>query len=162
MKKSIVRKEVFIAYDGREFDTEGDAILHEAKITLFDILRKHQPRGKEYHAVYIPITEDKAIDYSSLNITNKEQLKIPGWNLIEDSGEKSLAFSIDYLMEQVFGTQKPVPEAPKVLPEAEQKSIIQLKKAIVEIIRRNTSLTEASPQAILGNLIMELQDLIRK
>jgi hypothetical protein len=47
-----------------------------------------------------------------------------------------------------------------VLPPQEQKNVAQLKKAVMEIVLRNSRAT-ATPEAILGNLIMELQDLLR-
>jgi hypothetical protein len=155
MKKQVVQKEIYITEDGREFDDVEKAETHEAKLIVLKQLDKIKPSGKEYHAVYIPVMESPP-NLQVFNITNPTIAKTPGWNLIEDNGNSSIIIAIEDLMKQ-FTT--PTPRSAQFTTE-EQKGVAHFKKAVADIVMRNSRL-QATPEAILGNLIMELQDLIR-
>lgn len=156
MKKQVIQKEIFVTEDERLFDNETDALNHEKKINLLKDISKSIPQGKQFYAVYITNTSLQVNLEDVFNVSKPTVGKLPGWNLIEDMGHSSNIFAIEDLLENYSTpTNRSIN-----LSEGEQKNIAQFKKAIADIVIRSTKL-QATPEAILGNLIMELQDLIR-
>ncbi len=155
MKKQVVQKEIYITEDGREFDDVSKAERHEEKSYILNILKQHQPLDDVYHTVYINnIPEEKITDDLIRIFKVKDKIINVGWNLLHDNGVNATCQSIDKIFKEKL------PDNVLVLNPEEQKGVAHFKKAIAEIVLRNTRL-QATPEAILGNLIMELQDLIR-
>jgi len=156
MVKQTVTKEIYVTDDAREFTSEALAKQHESKLSWFsDRVKSLQVDtfriDKEYHTVFIEgadsITRKTIGDVFSL--TNPENL-VDGWNLILDSKKQSGCFPIERLITEAFQSK----EVRWNLSEQEQMGIAQFKKSVAEIIARNTKM-QASPEGILGNLIME-------
>lgn len=158
MKKQVVQKEIYVTEDGREFDDVSKAERHEEKSTALSDIKQYKPIDDVYHTVYIPSTVSesclKAINSIERIFRVKNKIN-SGWNLIHDKGEEASSFPIDDLVKQ-YST--PTPRSME-LPN-EGVKVASLKKSIMDIVTRNSRL-QATPQAILGNLIMELQDLVR-
>lgn len=160
MKKTVVQKEVFITCDGVQFENESDANKHEEKWSLLRDLNQAIPLPVTLNNQYITIFINKG-SFELLRerikdvftLSNPENL-VEGWNLIHDKGREAKCFSINKFFET------PAPVLQQSMTIEEQQKVNDIKKAIYGIVRVNSN-NPASPEGKLGNIIMQLQDLIK-
>lgn len=155
MQSKKIEKTVFITEDGREFDNELVAKRHEEKIALIKELSRYLP-NKKYIVLYIPAEPTVEIlnkVAKTFVLDNVNEL-CSGWNLIIDNEENAHCIPLEKLL-----IPKKAVEVP-ALSQEEQIGVMELKKRIYGIIARNSKM-QATAEGILGNIMMDLQDLIK-
>jgi len=160
MKKETVQREVFIADDGQKFDDEKDCEIYESKIELLRKLKNVKLMEKNFYTIFIEKGfEENVKDMVKeiFKVKNPDIIK-DGWNLLYDGGDDSICFPIEDLMKRIT---EPTPREPKkpVITETELQGIAQIKLKLKDILKRAMS-PNGSPEGKLGQLIMEIQELI--
>lgn len=160
MKKTIIQKEVYITDDGVEFTNEDDAHAHEYKNLILSSLEKRRRVEKinnVFTAVWVADDAGMVEELCKAFKISEKDIRKHDWNLLSDGHNKTFVYSIEDLIKSWSEPKRSSVE----LSEEEKMGIAQFKKSLVDIIARNTKL-QATPEGILGNLIMELQDLLTK
>lgn len=181
MEIKTIEKQVYITEDGLEFYDKDDAITHEGKQDCVKKLSyiNNNKHGVKYYLVFnndpIEVTNvllDSAFfKMRNPDVVNTEEFDNASYFLIEDNNDKSIDVNFSgcnvYPISQE--TTKKLLGETKILPGATEQTenVIstcdnsQIKKQLQEILIRNTNSKNGwSPEMVLGNMIMEITDLI--
>jgi len=163
MKKEIVQKEIFISEDGYGFEEEDLCRKHEKKMTLLNEIKSKKVMDKNFYAIFIKAEAGLKLGQKIQEVfcvKNPDIIK-EGWNLLYDGGSDSICFPIEDLMKRMT---EPIPRTPKEEPKGEskeeQQSLQQVKQKLLQIISSPRQMQGASPEGILGNIILMLQELV--
>ena len=165
MKKETVQKEVYIADDGQEFDNEMDCEIYETKMNVLNELKDVKLMDKNFYTLFIKeaLLKEAKEKINKVFKTKNPDIVREGWNLLYDGGKDSICFPIEDIMKTFTEPVKREPEAPvkRELTEDEILSVKTLKKELMGIVNRHTSM-QGSPEGKFGSLLLELDTLIKK
>ena len=166
MEKKTIEVEVWIASDGRKFENEKICEQYELKIELLEELLVENLKNN-YYVVYIKpemLKTSKGKIIENFNVNNPNKIK-EGWNLIHDSNNGcSTFFPITEMMEKLAEKQVPLnpPKEGKVdiVTTEETQTLVKVKQRLMQIIASPSQMQGASPEGVMGNIILQLQDLV--